>query len=197
MPRLHRSAMLPKAESNEAAGQYRRIGSKPSPPSAPPNASAAPIGATQTSATPSTPCAFCGHPPGNEPAILGRGSHKRRKGLSPRADPCVASIDAVDLPGATLRAGLEPWGFSLRSRRLSQSSVPWFEALPVRALTRSRQRRLWAPPQPPPRPRPLAPFAAILRATSQQSSAEVATKGARGFLRERSRAWRLWTPRTC
>ena len=40
----------------------RGLSSEPSPPNAPALASAAPMGATSTSATPSTPFAFCGHP---------------------------------------------------------------------------------------------------------------------------------------
>jgi len=42
----------------------------------------------------------------------------------------VASIDAAHLQGGALRAGLEPWSSSRRSRRPSESSVLWFEALP-------------------------------------------------------------------
>ncbi len=118
--------------AGEAAGlpNPQCFGLKPSPPDAPPIASAAPMGATPIPASPSILCAFCGRPQGTEPAILGRASHKRRKGLNPRAEPCVASIDAANLQGGALRAGLEPWSSSRRSRRPTESSVLWFGALP-------------------------------------------------------------------
>jgi hypothetical protein len=114
MPRLHRSAMLPKAESNEAAGQCRRLRSEPSPPRALPNRVRGAYGRHADLRHTLDPLRLLRPSSGRRANSRRRASHKRRKGLNPRAEPCVASIDAADLSGGALRAGLEPRWASVR-----------------------------------------------------------------------------------
>ena len=169
------------ASAGEAMGPVRPrgVGLKPSPLDAPPIASAAPMGATPIPATPSTLCAFCGHPPGNEPAILGRASHKRRKGLNPRAEPCVASIDAADLPGGALRAGLEPRWASDREAICPGVLGALDRSPPLRALPPSASAAPIGAVSLPATPSTPCAFCGHPPGTERTRHAELATKGAR------------------
>jgi len=157
----------------------RSLGSEPSPPRAPPKRVR---GAYRRRLNPRhalDPLRLLRPSVGNRAHSPRRVSHKRRKGLNPRAEPCVASIDAADLPGEALWAGLEPRRASDREAMGPRVLGVLVRSPPLRALPPSASAAPIGAVSIPATPSTPCAFCGHPPGTERTRHAELATKGAR------------------
>ena len=104
-------------------------------------------------------------------------SHKKRKGLNPWSEPCVASIDAVGAQRAgELTLGLEPPSSHQRGKTPNTSEPSWIGSLTPSANPKTHAASIDARCKP---VRALHPLR-LLWPSRSMALDELATRGAKG-----------------